>query len=174
MPFPRLSLIIGGANSGKSLFAERLCTQSGLSKAYIATAQAFDDEMRAKIKAHRDRRAPEWQTIEAPLYLVGALQQIASHQVILVDCLTLWLSNHLLAENNLIHECDGLLATLRDLKAPVVLVTNEVGMGIVPDTQLGRQFRAAQGTLNQRVAAEADLVVTVIAGLPLVLKGALP
>lgn len=174
MPLPRLSLIIGGANSGKSLFAENLIAQSGLSRVYIATAQAFDDEMRAKIKAHQDRRSADWHTIEAPLDLVEALRSIDGNQAILVDCLSLWLSNHLLAEHDLTRESDLLLEALRDPPCPMVLVTNEVGMGIVPDNALGRIFRAAQGRLNQQIAAKADLVATVIAGLPMVLKGQLP
>jgi adenosylcobinamide kinase/adenosylcobinamide-phosphate guanylyltransferase len=169
MSFPRLSLIIGGANSGKSLFAEQLVTQSGVPKRYIATAQAFDAEMRAKIEAHRMRRGPEWTTVEALIDLSGAIGQTPVVHIALVDCLTLWLANLLLANHDIAVASDAVIDGLKASRQPIVLVTNEVGMGVVPDTPLGRAFRAAQGALNQRVAVESDLVVTVIAGLPLVL-----
>jgi adenosylcobinamide kinase / adenosylcobinamide-phosphate guanylyltransferase len=162
MSLPRLTLVLGGANSGKSLFAERLVEASGLSPMYIA------------IKAHKNRRGLKWGVMEEPYALVNALIEVPAGHAVLVDCLTFWLSNHLLQESDLAAECDGLLATLRGVKREVVLVSNEVGMGVVPDHPLGRRFRSAQGTLNQRVAEQADLVVAVMAGLPLVLKGKLP
>jgi adenosylcobinamide kinase / adenosylcobinamide-phosphate guanylyltransferase len=174
MSLPRLTLVLGGANSGKSLFAERLIEASGLSPLYIATAQAFDEEMTAKIKAHKNRRGLKWGVVEEPYDLANALMEVPAGHAVLVDCLTFWLSNHLLQESDLDVECDGLLATLRGLKREVVLVSNEVGMGVVPDHPLGRRFRSAQGAMNQRVAEQADLVVVVMAGLPLVLKGQLP
>ena len=172
--FPQLTLVTGGAASGKSRFAEALVVASGRRKVYVATAQAFDAEMAAKIARHRADRGELWRTIEAPLDLAGALGQEWSDEIVLVDCLTMWLSNHLLAENDPGAEADRLMAALDAVRVPVVLVTNEVGQGVVPDNALARRFRNAQGALNQRVAARADLVVGVMAGLPLVLKGVLP
>tara|TARA_B110000240_G_scaffold197873_1_gene254827 strand:- start:3855 stop:4442 length:588 start_codon:yes stop_codon:yes gene_type:complete len=165
--FPKLSLIIGGANSGKSAFAERLIRVSSLPKTYIATAQAFDDEMRTKILKHRNDRGADWITVEAPMNI----GKILSKDISLVDCLTLWLSNHILADkeidtNAFINACKS--------AGSVVCVSNEVGLGVVPDNALARKFRTAQGQLNQDVAKEADLVVIVTAGIPMALKGRLP
>ncbi len=171
---PKLTLIIGAAASGKSAFAERLVTCTMHSRTYIATAQAFDDEMRAKITRHRDMRGTGWQTIEAPLDIPAALQQVPADHVVLIDCATLWLSNHLLAGSDLEATETDLLKALENCPAPVVIVSNEVGAGVVPDNALSRKFREAQGRLNQHLAAQSDLVVTVIAGLPMVLKGTLP
>jgi len=169
---PRLTLVIGGASSGKSAEAERLVVASGLLRTYVATAQVFDDEMRAKIAAHRDMRGAGWTTIEEPLDLAPTLAAATAGEVILIDCATLWLTNHILADNDVDAAADTLLAALRKCAAPVVIVSNEVGAGIVPENALARRFRTGQGRLNQRLAAQADRVVTVIAGLPLVLKGA--
>lgn len=171
---PRFTLLIGGARSGKSGLAERLVVQTGRPKRYIATAQAWDDEMRARIARHRADRGDGWLTVEAPLDLCGALAVVEAEEVVLVDCATLWLSNHLLAEADLEAEADALLAAIAGCPAPVVVVSNEVGWSIVPDNALARSFRDAQGRLNQQMAAQAGLVVAVMAGLPLVLKGALP
>ncbi len=169
-----ISLVLGGARSGKSALAERLTLASGANPLYIATADAWDDEMRARIAEHRARRdGLGWETCEAPLTLAAALSAEPDRPV-LVDCLTLWLTNHLLAEHDLDAEADALLAALQARKGPVVLVANEVGLGIVPDNALARRFRDAAGRLNQRVAQSADLVVLTAAGLPLVLKGILP
>jgi adenosylcobinamide kinase/adenosylcobinamide-phosphate guanylyltransferase len=168
-----LALILGGAASGKSAFAEGLVTALGRPRAYIATAQAWDEEMRAKIARHRESRGPGWRTIEAPTDLARALRNVAGDEAVLVDCATLWLSNRMLVGDDLAGAGDELLAALAACPAPVAVVSNEVGLGIVPDTPLGRRFREAQGTLNQRLAAQADLVVLVAAGLPLVLKGSL-
>jgi adenosylcobinamide kinase/adenosylcobinamide-phosphate guanylyltransferase len=178
---PRLSLILGGAASGKSAFAEGVVTKSGRPRTYVATAQAFDAEMSAKIAAHRAGRGRDWRTLEAPLDVVGALGQVAATEVVLLDCATLWLSNVMLeaeaagvgenrATADLDAACDRLLAALADCPAPAVVVSNETGMGIVPDTRLGRAFRNAQGRLNQRLAAQANWVVLVAAGLPMILK----
>lgn len=172
-PFPALSLILGGTRSGKSAFAEGVLAMAERPKTYIATAQAFDTEMESRIARHRTDRGTGWTTVEAPLDLVAALQNV-SQGVVLVDCLTLWLSNHMLAENDLESEVSGLLNTLSCASVPVVCVSNEVGMGLVPDNALGRRFRDAQGTLNRKLAARADLAVFVAAGLPMVLKGTLP
>jgi adenosylcobinamide kinase / adenosylcobinamide-phosphate guanylyltransferase len=172
-PLPALSVITGGARSGKSGFAERLIRCGPQPLTYIATAQAWDGEMRDRIARHRTDRRAGWTTVEAPLDLAGALGAVAAGSI-LVDCTTLWLSNHLLAENDLEDQCAHLLAALAACAVPVVVVTNEVGWGIVPDNALARRFRDAQGRLNQQLAAQAGLAVAVIAGLPLVLKGALP
>ncbi|MGH1367808.1 MAG: bifunctional adenosylcobinamide kinase/adenosylcobinamide-phosphate guanylyltransferase [Maritimibacter sp.] len=171
---PHLSVVIGAAASGKSTFAERLVENAARPMTYIATAQAYDDEMRTKIATHQARRSGDWQTIEAPLDASNALLAVPADHVVLLDCVTLWLTNHLLANSDLLREESHLLHALQSCDAPVVVVTNEVGAGIVPDNALSRRFRAAQGRLNQSLAARADCVVAVIAGLPLALKGALP
>jgi len=165
---------LGGAASGKSAFAEALVTGSDRTRVYLATAQALDDEMQSKLARHRQRRGPGWRTIEAPLDLGPALATASEHQVVLLDCITLWLSNHLLADHDLDAAQADLLAALETCAAPVVMVSNEVGLSVVPDNALARRFREAQGRLNQRLAARADLVINVIAGLPQVLKGHLP
>lgn len=171
---PNLSLILGGARSGKSAFAERLITSANRPRVYIATGQAFDVEMEGKIAQHRQDRGPDWQTIEAPLDVVRALASAPLGAVILLDCLTLWLSNQMLAEAEVEVEIERLLNALAAVSVPVVCVSNEVGMGLVPETTLGRQFRDLQGLLNRKVAEQANVAVFVAAGLPLVLKGALP
>lgn len=171
---PPLTLVVGGARSGKSAFAEGLVTGSGRPRRYIATAEAWDDEMRARIARHRADRGADWTTVEAPLDLTAALSDARAEEVVLVDCATLWLTNHLLADHDLTAEGTALLAALAACPAPVVIVSNETGWGIVPDNALARRFRDEQGRLNQRLAAQAALVVTVIAGLPLALKGTIP
>lgn len=172
--FPHLSLVTGGTASGKSRLAEALAIAADLPRIYIATAEARDAEMQAKIARHRQDRGADWQTIEAPLDLSGALSDAPAGSVVLVDCLTLWLSNHLLADNDPGICTAALIETLENIAGPVILVSNEVGNSIVPDNALARAFQTEQGRLNQRIAARADLVVTVIAGLPLALKGTLP
>lgn len=174
MSLPPLTLVLGGAASGKSAFAEGLCFQSAKPRAYIATAQAFDGEMRDKIAAHRAQRGADWRTVEAPLDLPAALQTCQSDEIVLLDCATLWLSNILLAQQDPQPAGVALRAALAGCAAQVIVVSNDVGMGIVPDNKLARDFRNAQGRLNQMLAADAGLVVQVIAGLPQVLKGALP
>lgn len=171
---PSLTLVIGGAASGKSAYAERLVEASRNPLTYIATAEAHDDEMRVKIAAHRARRSAGWQTVEAPRDIAGVLGDVMADRVVLIDCVTLWLTNLLLDEADLIAAENGLLKALNAAPMPVVIVTNDVGGGIVPEHALGRRFRAAQGRLNQSLAARADNVVAVIAGLPLALKGPLP
>lgn len=167
-------LVLGGAASGKSAFAEKLCGKFSLSPVYIATANAYDAEMAEKISLHRQRRGPAWETVEAPQDLTKALRTINVHQVCLLDCLTMWLTNRMLAEADLQAESEALTRALADSQGPVVVVSNEVGHGIVPDNALGRRFREAQGRLNIKVAEVADTVVFVTAGLPQVLKGELP
>lgn len=171
---PNLTLVTGGARSGKSTWAEGLAVQFRRPRRYIATAQAFDTEMADRIAHHRAQRGADWLTIEAPLDLCGALAAAQPEEVVLVDCLTLWLTNHLLAGHDLAAESDALLHALPHCAAPLILVTNEVGWGIVPDNALARAFRDEQGRLNQRLAAASGLVVAVLCGLPLALKGHLP
>jgi adenosylcobinamide kinase / adenosylcobinamide-phosphate guanylyltransferase len=168
---PAVTLILGGARSGKSRHAEMLVTGAASAGTYIATAEARDAEMAARIAEHRARRGAFWHTIEEPLDLAGTIRAHAdSDRPILVDCLTLWLSNLMGAGRIVAHEAETLGAALRDAGGPVVLVANEVGLGLVPETPLGREFRDAAGRLNQQIAAQADRVVFVAAGLPLVLK----
>lgn len=167
-----LTLVLGGARSGKSRHAESLIAALPAPWIYIATAEAGDDEMTARIAAHRARRGAIWRTIEAPRDLAAALAASASMPV-LVDCMTLWLSNLLLAGADIDKEIERLEKALAAAAAPVVLVANELGSGIVPDHALGRQFRDLQGMLNQRIAARADRVVLMVAGLPLAVKGTL-
>lgn len=171
---PDLTFVLGGAASGKSAFAEQLVVSTGKNRVYLATSQVFDDEMRLKIRRHVDQRGDGWATIEAPMDLRSALAGMSPDQVCLIDCATMWLSNHLLADSDLEYEQAALLAALRTCPAQVVIVSNEVGHGIVPDNALARKFREAQGRLNIALAAQADLVVQAIAGLPQVLKGQLP
>jgi len=171
MPALATTLVLGGARSGKSSFAEALVRADGRAKVYVATGTAGDDEMRARIDAHRDRRGADWRIIEEPLRLTEAIAREADGRtVLLVDCLTLWLSNLMFAERNIEAETHRLTAVLEGLAGPVVLVSNEVGLGLVPETPLGRRFRDAQGRLNQAVATVASRVVFVAAGLPLDLK----
>ena len=167
-----VTLILGGARSGKSSHAEHLAAETSPRRIYIATAQAFDDEMTARIADHQARRDSSWQTVEAPLDLCAAIEaQAVPDRVVLVDCLTLWLSNLLLADRDIEDEADGLIATLENAAGPLILVSNEVGLGIVPDNALARAFRDHAGRLNQQVAKAADKVVFLAAGLPMTLKG---
>jgi adenosylcobinamide kinase/adenosylcobinamide-phosphate guanylyltransferase len=171
---PNLSLVLGGAASGKSAFAESLVLRAGEPPAYIATAQAFDDEMAIKIAQHQKTRGTGWTTIEEPLDIAAALGQVGRNQPVLIDCATLWLTNVILGGDDINAASDVFLQAVKTFAGPVVVVSNEVGQGIIPDNTLSRQFRNAQGRLNQQIAAEADLVVAVMAGLPMVLKGNLP
>jgi len=167
-----LTLVLGGARSGKSRYAERhLIARTPPPWNYIATAEALDDEMTRRIGEHRARRGDKWHTIEAPRDLAGALGGLPRDTAVLVDCLTLWLSNLLLAGADIDPEVARLDAALLKMDGQVVLVSNEVGLGIVPDNALARRFRDLQGALNQRIAARADLVIFMMAGLPLVVKG---
>ncbi len=164
-----LTLVLGGARSGKSLYAERLIAAVPPPWVYVATAQAFDDEMVLRIAQHRARRAEGWETVEAPLDLAGALMA-ASDRPVLVDCLTLWLTNLMLGGHDIAAATAGLDAALDARAAPTVLVANEVGLGIVPDNALARAFRDAAGRLNQHLAARADTVLFMVAGLPMRVK----
>lgn len=171
---PKLTLVLGGASSGKSAFAESLAKSSGRPLFYAATAQIFDEEMQEKVNKHKEMRGRGWTTLEAPLDPGQALREVAADGLVLLDCATMWLSNHLLAENDVAAATTRLFADLQDAPAPVIVVSNEVGLSVVPENALARQFRDAQGRLNQQLAAEAGLVVNVVAGLPQVLKGQLP
>ena len=163
-----LTLVLGGARSGKSAWAEALVRREPPPWTYLATAEARDDEMRARVAAHQADRPAGWRTVEVPLNLPGALA--AEPGPVLVDCLTLWVSNLLCAGQDV--PADALLAALADRHVPTVLVSNEVGLGIVPDNALARRFRDEAGRLHQRVAAVADRVMLMVAGLPVVVKGA--
>ena len=165
-----LTLVIGGARSGKSRHAETLVGQCAAPHAYIATAQAFDDEMRARIDEHRARRSADWQTIDAPFELVSALNDVPDRQSVLIDCLTLWLTNVMLAERDVDEESRQLADVLAKPRGPWFVVSNEVGLGIVPDNPLGRRFRDAAGRLNQMVAERASSVIFMVAGLPMKVK----
>ena len=171
---PQLTLVLGGAASGKSAFAEALVVGTGRARIYLATAQIYDAEMADKVSAHRTQRGDDWHTIEAPRDIAAPLAAVTASQIVLLDCATLWLSNALLANPPAPDTVNDFMNALAACPAPVVVVSNEVGAGIVPDNALARAFRNAQGALNQAVAARAELVVNVIAGLPMTLKGDLP
>lgn len=171
---PERLLVLGGANSGKSRLAETWVMQTGRPRHYIATAQAFDPEMEAKIAAHRAQRGTDWTTHDCPLDAGPALASAASCDIVLFDSVTLWLSNLMLENRDPMDSAAALIAQLDTCAAPVVVVSDEVGLGIVPDTALGRAYRAGLGRVNQRLAAWADTVVFVAAGLPLALKGEVP
>ena len=164
--------VLGGARSGKSAFAQRRALESGLQVIYLATAEAGDAEMAERIARHRAERPAEWGLVEEPLDLAGALRRHAApNHCLLVDCLTLWLCNLLIAGEERLHvETAALLTVLPELPGQVLLVSNEVGQGIVPDNPLARQFRDEAGRLHQAVASRCDRVVFVVAGLPLTLK----
>ena len=161
--------MLGGARSGKSRYAEELVTRLPPPWVYLATAEAFDDEMRARIAAHRAQRVAGWTTVEAPLDLPGALDA-AGGAAVLVDCLTLWLSNVMLRGDAVLPAATDLLEALRRRASPTVVVSNETGMGIVPENALARRYRDELGLLHQLVAALANKVVLMVAGLPLDLK----
>jgi adenosylcobinamide kinase / adenosylcobinamide-phosphate guanylyltransferase len=166
----QLTFVLGGARSGKSRYAESLVTAQPPHWFYLATAEALDDEMARRIAEHRAGRDAGWQTIEAPRGLAKALDGTPDGAPILVDCLTLWLSNLLIVAAAIDQECDGLEQALSRRRGLTVLVANEVGLGIVPDNALARQFRDAAGRLNQRIAVRASQVIFLAAGIPLKLK----
>ena len=166
----RLTLVLGGARSGKSRYAESLVEMLPKPWVYVATAEARDAEMAERIATHQARRGAGWQTVEAPHDLAVAVGKSPGGAALLIDCLTLWLSNRMLAEADMESEIDALEKALATYQGPMVLVANEVGSGIVPDNALGRRFRDLQGLLNQRIAARADRVILMVAGLPLTMK----
>lgn len=167
-------LILGGARSGKSRLAERLAGESGLAVTYIATSQALDSEMAARIRQHRARRPEHWSLLEEPLELARVLRENASaERCLLVDCLTLWLSNLLLLDDpaRLDAEREALLACLAELPGRIILVSNETGLGVVPLGELSRRYVDEAGWLHQALAAQCQRVLFSVAGLPMVLKG---
>ena len=167
----KTTLVHGGARSGKSAYAEGLTKEHSGRRIYVATAQAWDEEMKSRIAAHVDRRGTDWQTIEEPMELASALKTSANaSSFILVDCLTLWLTNILLAERDVERDVIALCEAVADCQGTLVLVSNEVGQGIVPENALARRFRDEAGLLNQKIAATVNSVVLVAAGLPLTLK----
>jgi adenosylcobinamide kinase/adenosylcobinamide-phosphate guanylyltransferase len=169
---PRVSLVLGGARSGKSRYAEQMVGSAAPSALYLATAEAGDAEMAERIRRHRERRGPIFETREEPLRLAETLiRESRAARPILIDCLTLWLSNLLASGLVPEREIAALLQSLPRLAGPVVFVANEVGLGIVPENALARRFRDHAGFLNQAIAAAAERVVFLAAGLPLVLKG---
>lgn len=168
---PAVTLILGGARSGKSRFAEGLIAAAPAPWVYLATGEAGDAEMAARIRHHQERRGERWRTIEEPLDLPGALHRAADvGRTVLVDCLTLWVSNLMATSRDVMAETEALVAALPQISTPIVFVANEVGLGIVPDNALARAFRDEAGRVNQAIAAVADRVYFVAAGLPLVMK----
>ncbi|HBC23613.1 bifunctional adenosylcobinamide kinase/adenosylcobinamide-phosphate guanylyltransferase [Stutzerimonas stutzeri] len=170
-----LELILGGARSGKSRFAERLAAESGLAVTYIATSQALDGEMSARIAHHRQRRPVHWSLVEEPLQLARVLrEQAAPQRCLLVDCLTLWLTNLLMLDDaaRLAEARDALLECLPELPGRIILVSNETGLGVVPLGELTRRYVDEAGWLHQAVADRAQRVTFMVAGLPMTLKGA--
>ena len=170
MPFT--TFVLGGAASGKSEWAEKHIGNMGLRQVYVATGQIFDAEVKKRVKVHKARRSDKWQTVEAPFDLAPAFAGFDAQTAFLVDCATMWLSNHLLQKSDLKAAQEALVNAITTCPGPVLVVSNEVGHGIVPDNALARQFREAQGRLNMALAARAETVVKVTAGLPQVLKGA--
>ncbi|WPE20540.1 bifunctional adenosylcobinamide kinase/adenosylcobinamide-phosphate guanylyltransferase [Shinella zoogloeoides] len=165
-------LVLGGARSGKSAFAERLVAGTGLERHYIATGRAFDDEMRQRIAKHREDRGGGWWTHEEPLALAARIAEVAREdRAVLVDCLTLWVTNLMLEERDIPAEFAGLLAAIAAVPGRLVLVSNEVGLGIVPENRMAREFRDHAGRLHQQVAALVPEVYFIAAGLPLKMKG---
>ena len=166
---PRMTLVLGGARSGKSAYAEALVEAHPAPWTYCATAPAFDAEMVERIALHRARRSGDWITQDVPTALPEAVA--AASGPVLVDCLTLWLTNLILAEADVAAATHALRAACRAAPGPVVLVGNEVGLGIVPENALARRFRDAAGRLHQQLAQDADRVVFLVAGLPMIVKG---
>ena len=171
---PNLTFVLGGAASGKSAYAEALALSMKRTLSYIATAEVRDAEMRQKVTAHIARRGDGWTVIEAPMDAADQVRSLPSGTVCLFDCATMWLSNQMLAETSLERAEDELLAAMEVSSAKLIVVSNDVGQGIVPENALSRTFREAQGRLNIRLAQLADTVVLVTAGLPQALKGSLP
>jgi adenosylcobinamide kinase/adenosylcobinamide-phosphate guanylyltransferase len=165
-----ITLVLGGARSGKSRYAEWLITTYPQPWIYLATAEARDEEMAERIAAHRARRDAGWQTVEAPHHLADALYAAPAGAAVLIDCLTLWLSNLLDTEADIEAETARLREALAERTGPTVVVSNEVGLGIVPDNALARRFRDLQGNLNQRLAAQAARVIMMVAGLAMAVK----
>ncbi|WP_136656449.1 bifunctional adenosylcobinamide kinase/adenosylcobinamide-phosphate guanylyltransferase [Nitratireductor sp. XY-223] len=169
---PGRVLVLGGARSGKSAFAEDYVERSGLEPVYVATGRSFDQEMDERIRHHKARRGEGWRTVEEPLALVGALDEYCREgRAVLVDCLTLWVTNLMMADRDVEREGSALAVCLGRCQGAVVLVSNEVGLGIVPENAMARAFRDHAGRLHQQIAAQCDEVYFLAAGLPLKMKG---
>ena len=166
----KVRLVLGGAESGKSRFAENLIIQSGRPRRYIATAQGWDNEMKKKIADHQAQRGFDWITCEAPIDIVEAIQAAGINEIILLDCITLWLTNLMMAEHNIEAYSKILLDALSKPPCPIVIVSNEVGQGITPNNSMSRAFLKYQGNINQRLAALAQQVFFITAGVPHMLK----
>ncbi len=168
---PRSLLVLGGARSGKTRYALMRAESAGLRRIYAATAAAWDDEMRARVAHHKAERDASWTTLEEQLELPRLIGREAKPDaILLIDCLTLWLTNIMLAERDCDAECEKLRDAVRDAGGPLILVSNEVGLGIVPDNAMARRFRDLQGRLNQQIASACAEVVFIAAGLPMTLK----
>lgn len=173
--FPKVMLITGGARAGKSRYAERLMNARPARHAVVATAHAGDVEMAERIARHKAERDKTWEVIEQPISVRSAIRNATRpDRIVLVDCLTLWISNLMAEERDIQIEVQGLVGTLQIAAGPVIIVSNEVGLGIVPDNALARAFRDNLGRANQAVAAAAEVVVFMAAGIPMILKGSLP
>lgn len=171
----KLIFITGGCRSGKSRFALDYANQHFSEKLYLATCEVLDEEMALRIENHKKMRGPEWQTIEEPVEIVNQIRQYGDKvEVILLDCITLWLSNLLMKWNNdlkIFDEVEGLMDTIKQSQTSLIIVSNEVGMGIVPAEPLGRRFRDLSGIINQKIAEVADTVIYMVSGIPMFLKG---
>lgn len=169
----KITLILGGARSGKSVFGEKLALNKDSKPIYIFTAQSFDKEMDERIRIHKDRRKKQpWQDVEATINLPSAISELSKKQkVILVDCLSLWLTNLIINERNIDRDITEFLDALEKSLSDVILVSSEVGLGIVPDNEMSRKFRDHLGSLHQRVAAISETVIMMVAGIPMIVKG---
>lgn len=171
---PQISLVLGGSSSGKTAIAEKLADGSGRRRVYIATADGLDEEMQAKIRRHRLNRPAGWRTVEAHGDAEGALAALRADEVGVFDCVTMWLTEKLLVDADLESESGALINSFGSAACPVIAVSNETGLGGVSANALARRFNEEQGDLNRKIAAASGLVVAVMAGLPLTLKGRLP
>jgi len=171
---PKGTFVLGGAASGKSEWAETFIINSGLNPVYLATGRIWDDETAVRVKIHKNRRDDRWDTVEEPLEIGPVLAALGPNRPVLIDCATMWLNNLMMEKADIVPATDTLISSLRACAAPWVIVSNEVGHGIVPENALARGFRVAQGRLNIALAREADLAMMIVAGLPQTLKGGLP
>ncbi len=173
----KLIFITGGARSGKSRFALNYANRNFSEKLYLATSEILDQEMAKRVENHKKMRGPEWKTLEEPLHIADQINKYGDKvEVILLDCITLWLSNLLtrgIGEEDIINEIDRLINSLRGNQTSFIIVSNEVGMGIVPAEPIGRRFRDLQGMTNQKIAQIADIVILMVSGIPIFLKGQL-
>ena len=175
--FPNTTLIIGGASSGKTKFAEELTLKQGSRPLYVATAQPHDEEMKEKIKIHQKSRASHnWETIEAHYDLANKIDSLnlKLFDTVLIDCLTMWLTNHYLKDNDIFKESLKLISAIQRAQINLIIVTNEIGYSVVPENKMAREFQKIQGQLNQQIALEVQRVIQVVAGLPVVIKENVP